>query len=134
MSEYAAVASAEESEKSDHIGRENAMFIAFLIEGLAIWGWLQTIHKPLLFVLLSTLVFFAWGGDLLAVPVDHRRPVWQEVGDHELRNCLHLEGYGIDFCCASRCLRHAEDWIVGARVLRHRKRRKRSWCTLRPEK
>ena len=46
---------------SDHIGRENAMFTAFLIEGLAIWGWLQTIHKPLLFVLLSSLVFFAWG-------------------------------------------------------------------------
>src|SRR5579864_7333190 len=46
---------------SDHIGRENAMFTASLIEGLAIWGWLQTIHKPLLFVLLSSLVFFAWG-------------------------------------------------------------------------
>ena len=46
---------------SDHIGRENAMFAAFLIEGLAIWAWLQTIHKPLMFVLLSSLVFFAWG-------------------------------------------------------------------------
>jgi MFS transporter, OFA family, oxalate/formate antiporter len=46
---------------SDHIGRENAMFSAFLIEGLAIWLWLQTIHKPLMFVLLSSLVFFAWG-------------------------------------------------------------------------
>lgn len=46
---------------SDHIGRENAMFIAFMIEGLAIWGWLQAIHRPLLFVLLSSLVFFAWG-------------------------------------------------------------------------
>jgi MFS transporter, OFA family, oxalate/formate antiporter len=46
---------------SDHIGRENAMFIAFLTEGLAVWAWLQTIDKPLLFVLLSSLVFFAWG-------------------------------------------------------------------------
>jgi len=46
---------------SDHIGRENAMFTAFLIEGLAIWAWLQTIRTPLLFVLLSSLVFFAWG-------------------------------------------------------------------------
>jgi OFA family oxalate/formate antiporter-like MFS transporter len=46
---------------SDHIGRENAMFSAFLIEGLAIWAWLQTIRRPLLFVLLSSLVFFAWG-------------------------------------------------------------------------
>ncbi|HXW89154.1 MAG TPA: oxalate/formate MFS antiporter [Terriglobales bacterium] len=46
---------------SDYVGRENAMFSAFLIEGLAIWLWLQTIHKPLMFVLLSSLVFFAWG-------------------------------------------------------------------------
>jgi len=46
---------------SDHVGRENAMFTAFLIEGMAIWGWLQTIHRPVLFVLLSSLVFFAWG-------------------------------------------------------------------------
>jgi MFS transporter, OFA family, oxalate/formate antiporter len=46
---------------SDHIGRENAMFSAFLIEGLAIWAWLQTIHRPVMFVLLSSLVFFAWG-------------------------------------------------------------------------
>jgi MFS transporter, OFA family, oxalate/formate antiporter len=46
---------------SDHIGRENAMFGAFMIEGLAIWLWLQTIHRPLMFVLLSSLVFFAWG-------------------------------------------------------------------------
>jgi OFA family oxalate/formate antiporter-like MFS transporter len=46
---------------SDHIGRENAMFTAFMIEGIAIWGWLQTIHRPVMFVLLSSLVFFAWG-------------------------------------------------------------------------
>ena len=46
---------------SDHVGRENAMFTAFLIEGLAIYGWLQTIHRPVMFVLLSSLVFFAWG-------------------------------------------------------------------------
>jgi OFA family oxalate/formate antiporter-like MFS transporter len=45
---------------SDHIGRENAMFTAFLIEGLAVWAWLQTIHRPVLFVLLSSLVFSAW--------------------------------------------------------------------------
>lgn len=46
---------------SDHIGRENAMFSAFLIEGLAIWAWLQTIHRPVMFVMLSSAVFFAWG-------------------------------------------------------------------------
>jgi OFA family oxalate/formate antiporter-like MFS transporter len=37
------------------------MFAAFLIEGVAVYAWLQTIHQPVLFVLLSSLVFFAWG-------------------------------------------------------------------------
>ncbi|HZU43146.1 MAG TPA: oxalate/formate MFS antiporter [Terriglobales bacterium] len=46
---------------SDHIGRENAMFSAFLIEGLAVWAWLQAINRPVMFVLLSSVVFFAWG-------------------------------------------------------------------------
>jgi len=46
---------------SDHIGRENAMFTAFLIEGLAVWAWLQTASRPVMFILLSSLVFFAWG-------------------------------------------------------------------------
>src|SRR5215813_6442005 len=46
---------------SDHIGRENTMFIAFLIEGLGIYALLQFANNPLLFVILSGLVFFAWG-------------------------------------------------------------------------
>jgi OFA family oxalate/formate antiporter-like MFS transporter len=46
---------------SDQIGRENTMFIAFLIEGIGIYALLQFANEPLLFVLLSGLVFFAWG-------------------------------------------------------------------------
>src|SRR5262249_36712146 len=46
---------------SDRIGRENTMFIAFLLEGLAIYGLLSFAHDPLLFVIVSGLVFFAWG-------------------------------------------------------------------------
>jgi OFA family oxalate/formate antiporter-like MFS transporter len=46
---------------SDQIGRENTMFIAFLLEGIGIYALLQFAHEPLLFVLLSGLVFFAWG-------------------------------------------------------------------------
>jgi OFA family oxalate/formate antiporter-like MFS transporter len=37
------------------------MFTAFLIEGLAVWAWLQTANRPVMFILLSSLVFFAWG-------------------------------------------------------------------------
>jgi MFS transporter, OFA family, oxalate/formate antiporter len=46
---------------SDNIGRENTMFIAFLLEALAVCGLFTFAHDPLLFVLLSALVFFAWG-------------------------------------------------------------------------
>jgi oxalate/formate antiporter len=46
---------------SDHIGRENTMAIAFILEGLAIYLMLQYRSDPFLFVLLSGLVFFGWG-------------------------------------------------------------------------
>ena len=46
---------------SDHIGRENTMFIAFMAEAAAVFGLLQLIHRPLWFILLSGLCFFAWG-------------------------------------------------------------------------
>ena len=46
---------------SDRIGRENTMFIAFSLEGIAILSLVQFAHNPLLFVILSGLVFFGWG-------------------------------------------------------------------------
>jgi len=46
---------------SDRIGRENTMFIAFGMEGVAMTLWLMTTDNPVLFVLLSGVVFFGWG-------------------------------------------------------------------------
>ncbi len=46
---------------SDAIGRENTMFIAFTLEGLAMLAWLQLRADPVWFVLLSGVVFFGWG-------------------------------------------------------------------------
>jgi OFA family oxalate/formate antiporter-like MFS transporter len=46
---------------SDHIGRENTMFIAFLLEGGALLGLGLLAHTPGWFVLFTGLVFFAWG-------------------------------------------------------------------------
>jgi MFS transporter, OFA family, oxalate/formate antiporter len=46
---------------SDQIGREHTMFIAFLLEGLGIYALIQFANNPILFVLFSGLVFFAWG-------------------------------------------------------------------------
>jgi OFA family oxalate/formate antiporter-like MFS transporter len=46
---------------SDHIGRENTMFIAFFLEGVGIYALLYFANNPILFVILSGIVFFAWG-------------------------------------------------------------------------
>ena len=46
---------------SDHIGRENTMFIAFALEGIGIFALSKFGTDPVAFVLLSGLVFFAWG-------------------------------------------------------------------------
>jgi MFS transporter, OFA family, oxalate/formate antiporter len=46
---------------SDHIGRENTMFIAFSLEALAVFGLLHLINHPVHFIILTGLTFFAWG-------------------------------------------------------------------------
>ncbi|SFV38230.1 oxalate/formate MFS antiporter [Hyphomicrobium facile] len=46
---------------SDKIGREQTMFIAFGIEGVGILALGHYGHDPVMFVLLTGLVFFAWG-------------------------------------------------------------------------
>ena len=46
---------------SDHLGRENTMFGAFIVEGLGILLLLKFAANPVLFVILTGLVFFAWG-------------------------------------------------------------------------
>jgi len=46
---------------SDRLGRENTMGIAFSLEGAGIVLLLLNAHHPVAFVLLSGVVFFAWG-------------------------------------------------------------------------
>jgi MFS transporter, OFA family, oxalate/formate antiporter len=46
---------------SDRLGRENTMFIAFGLEGIAIFLLVNLAHIPVLFVLITGLAFFAWG-------------------------------------------------------------------------
>ena len=59
---------------SDHIGRENTMFIAFGLEAVGIWALGAFGHDPVPFVILSGIVFFAWGEIYQPLPVDlHRR-------------------------------------------------------------
>lgn len=46
---------------SDHIGRYQTMSIAFALEGIGIFALLHLVGHPKWFVVLSGLVFFAWG-------------------------------------------------------------------------
>lgn len=46
---------------SDRWGRENTMAFAFFFEGIAMTLWLLTSDNPVLFVLLSGVVFLGWG-------------------------------------------------------------------------
>jgi OFA family oxalate/formate antiporter-like MFS transporter len=46
---------------SDKLGREYTMTIAFGLEAIAMLLWVMTRSDPLMFVLLSGIVFFGWG-------------------------------------------------------------------------
>ena len=46
---------------SDYIGRENAMFLAFTLGAASILAFARWGQDPVMFVLLASLVFFAWG-------------------------------------------------------------------------
>lgn len=46
---------------SDRIGREYTMTIAFGLESIAMFVWVMTRSDPVLFILMSGIVFFGWG-------------------------------------------------------------------------
>ena len=46
---------------SDKIGRENAMVIVFIGEGLALLGMMKYGHNPIAFVTFAALIFMFWG-------------------------------------------------------------------------
>ena len=46
---------------SDYIGRENTIFIAFALGAVSIFAFSRWGHDPVMFVLLASAVFFAWG-------------------------------------------------------------------------
>jgi|HubBroStandDraft_1064217.scaffolds.fasta_scaffold03080_9 OFA family oxalate/formate antiporter-like MFS transporter len=46
---------------SDRVGRERTLAVAFSVEGVGVWAFSRFGHTPVAFILLSALVFFAWG-------------------------------------------------------------------------
>jgi OFA family oxalate/formate antiporter-like MFS transporter len=77
---------------SDHIGRENTMFGAFLVEGIGIYALLLFSGHPTMFVILSGLVFFAWGEIYSLFPATCTDIFGRTFATTELRHALHGEG------------------------------------------
>ncbi|SQI42717.1 Oxalate:formate exchange protein [Serratia plymuthica] len=75
---------------SDRYGREKTMFIAFALEGVAMTLWLMCREDPLLFVLLSGVVFFGWGGDIFFVPFNINRYLRQPKRHRKLWLAVHV--------------------------------------------
>ncbi len=46
---------------SDHLGRENTLGLALVLEGMAILLFINYVRVPTMFVILTGLTFFAWG-------------------------------------------------------------------------
>jgi MFS transporter, OFA family, oxalate/formate antiporter len=46
---------------SDKIGREETMFVAFLLNGLSIWSLARYGHDPVLFVICAAAIYLTWG-------------------------------------------------------------------------
>jgi MFS transporter, OFA family, oxalate/formate antiporter len=46
---------------SDKIGREETMFVAFMLNGLSIWSLAQYGHDPILFVICAAAIYLTWG-------------------------------------------------------------------------
>ena len=58
---------------SDQIGREKTMFIAFALEAVGILALYYYGRDPIMFVILTGLVFFAWGEIYSLFPATCRR-------------------------------------------------------------
>ena len=83
---------------SDRIGRENTMCLAFALEGIAMTLWLVTRGDPLLFVLLSGVVFFGWGEIFSLFPSHADRHVRHAQCHASNYGCLYIaQGIGAIF-------------------------------------
>ena len=104
---------------SDNIGRENSIFIAFVLEAHRGIRFASTDQSSCLVRCVVGPVFLRVGQYFLVVPVDYRRPVRKQMGDHELWHRVHSQGRRGSVCRARRGLAVCEDRIVVEGILGH---------------
>ena len=79
---------------SDRIGRENTMFVAFLLEGAGIFALIAFATSPVAVRGAVGTGVLRLGRDLLVVPRHQRRHVRPPLRRHQLRHVVYRQGYG----------------------------------------
>ena len=99
---------------SDRYGRENTMFIAFALEGVAMTLWLACRDDPMLFVLLSGVVFFGWGEIFSLFPSTLTDTFGSEYASSNYGWLYISQGIGSIFGgpLAARLYQHTQGWQV----------------------
>jgi len=105
---------------SDHIGRENTMFIAFGLEAAGIWALGAFGHDPVHFVILSGIVFFAWGEIYSLFPSTCTDVYGAKIRHDQCGAALYGKGHRFSPRAARQCTGGCD------RRLAHRVRRRRS--------
>jgi len=98
------------------IGRENSIFIAFILEASAVYVLLHLINRPVWFVVLSGYVssraaIFSCSSPRL------RRPVRELMGHHLLWDRVHCQVSGCSLCRARRRLDVCQDRFLDEGLL-----------------
>jgi MFS transporter, OFA family, oxalate/formate antiporter len=99
---------------SDKLGRENTMFIAFSLEAMGIWLLSMLGESPVTFVMLSGLVFFAWG-EIQPLSVDLHRCLRNPVRHDQCGLALHRQGHRGASRALGQCA-HDNDGQLARRV------------------
>lgn len=99
---------------SDRYGRENTMFIAFALEGVAMTLWLACRDDPMLFVLLSGVVFFGWGEIFSLFPSTLTDTFGSEYASSNYGWLYISQGFGSIFGgpLAALLYQHTQGWEV----------------------
>jgi OFA family oxalate/formate antiporter-like MFS transporter len=81
---------------SDQIGREKTMFIAFALEAVGILALYHWGRDPIMFVILTGLVFFAWGEIYSLFPATCADTFGTKNAAGNAGPAVHRQGHGLD--------------------------------------
>jgi OFA family oxalate/formate antiporter-like MFS transporter len=98
---------------SDHLGRYDTMAMVFVMEAVAITALTLLVAHPVWFIIISGVMFLCLGRHLFAVPGCHRRHLWEQVCDNQLRHQYTAKGVGTILAgpCAAWLMTATGSWL-----------------------